>query len=107
MNVRVGRCKVHYGRLCARYCNTDEAKRPQFQTRAVTRNTRTKHDDAAAAPKRNYETYPSPPITHFAFAFSNALFCASHCFFSFLNCDFGKGSPLSFCVGTPSASNAL
>ena len=38
---------------------------------------RTKHesydDDAAAAPLKNYETYPSPPH-HFAFTFSNALF---------------------------------
>ena len=73
MNVRVGRCKVHYGRLCARLFKHKDAKRPQSQTRAVTRNTSTKHDDAAAAPKKNYETYPSPP-PHFAFAFSNALF---------------------------------
>ena len=75
MNERVGLCKVHYGRLCTRRFKHKDAKRPQRQPRAVTRNTSTKHDDATASPQqeKNYETYPSPP-NHFAFAFSNALF---------------------------------
>ena len=62
MNERVGLFKVHYGRLCARYCNTDEAKTAPTLTADPPRpRTSTKHDDAAAAPLKNYETYPRPP----------------------------------------------